>query len=70
MKKVALFTVGAFAGLILCFVVFYISGLAFESFGISLYESESDQQRNFNVFLVASVVSFFAGGVVCAKKFA
>lgn len=67
MKKLTLFLVGAIAGVL---VVFYISGLAFESLGIRLYESEADQQRNFNIFLISSLISFIAGGMLCAKKFA
>ncbi|WP_133510954.1 hypothetical protein [Candidatus Thiosymbion oneisti] len=70
MKKLALFLVGAIAGVLVCFIVFYISGLAFESLGIRLYESEADQQRNFNIFLISSLISFIAGGMLCAKKFA
>jgi len=70
MRKVVFFVVGAVIGILVCFAALYVSGSVFESFGIRLYESEADQQRNFNLFLVASVISGLAGGYFFARKLA
>jgi len=68
MRKIIRFIVGAIIGIVLCFVLFYISGYVFEALGINLYESESEQQRNFNIFLVLSLVFALVGGYVLSKK--
>lgn len=68
MKKIALFFLGAMVGLIICFVVVYLSGTLFEYFGVQLYRSESDQQRNFNIFIVVSVASSLLAGLLLVKK--
>lgn len=70
MKKVIFFLIGSIVGIVVCFAVLYVSGSIFESLGIQLYESESDQQRNFNIFLIASVISALISGYYFAKKFA
>ena len=70
MKKTMFFVLGAMVGISVCFIVLYLSGSIFEYFGIRFYESESDQQRNFNIFLVASTVCSLISGYLFAKKFA
>lgn len=70
MKKVTFFVLGAIIGVVLCFLLLYVTGSVFEHFGIRLYESESDQQKNFNIFLVASAVSAIVSGYLFAKRFA
>ncbi len=69
MKKVALFLLGTVAGFSFCFVLVYLSGMLVEHFGWVLYESEADQQRNFNIVMVllASVALF--GGWLCVRRF-
>lgn len=69
MKKITFFLIGAIVGIVVCFAALYASGLIFESLGIQLYESESDQQRNFNIFLVTSVISALISGYYFTKKF-
>ncbi len=69
MKKIGLFFSGVTVGLILCFFLVYLSGTLFEYFNIQLYESESDQQRNFNIFLFFSAISSFLTGLLFVKKF-
>jgi len=68
MKKSIVFLFGALIGLILCFALFYTSGIIFENLGIRLYESESEQQRNFNIFLGASLIFALVAGILFAKK--
>lgn len=70
MKKATFFVLGAIIGVAACFLLLYVTGSVLEYFGIQLYESESDQQRNFNIFLVASAVSAIVGGYLFSRKFA
>ena len=62
MKKFSSFVAGALVTTLACFAVFYLSGVVLDVVGINLYASEADQQRNFNVFLVASAVCGIVGG--------
>ena len=53
----ALFTVlGCLAGIFLAAVLVYLSGMAVEALGIKTYDSEFDQQRNFNLALAFTLV--------------
>ena len=70
MKKIIYFTLGAFVGLIISIAILYTSGYILESLDMLLYESEADQQRNFNIFLVVSVLISIIGGVLFVKKIA
>jgi hypothetical protein len=70
MKKTTFFILGTIVGLLTCFALLYLSGSIFEYFGLRFYESESDQQRNFNVFLVVSIICSLITGYLFAKKFA
>lgn len=70
MKKFFFFILGAVVGLIVCFVILYSSGTLLEYFNIQLYNSEADQQRNFNIFIVASVIISVICGFLFAKKLA
>ncbi len=69
MKKTGLFFLGIIVGLIISFALVYLSGTLFEYFNIQLYESESEQQRNFNIFLVISMMFSFLAGLLFVKKF-
>lgn len=68
MRALASFALGALLGLIFCAAALYLSGMLFEYFGIRLYESEYDQQRNFNVFVLVSVVVAGVSGLVGLKR--
>jgi len=68
MKKISLFLIGAVVGLVACFILIYISGMLFEYLGVQLYDSEADQQRNFNIYLVVSAISSLVVGILFAKK--
>lgn len=69
MRKATFFTLGAILGVAVCFFLLYVTGSVLEHFGIRLYESELDQQRNFNLFLLASAVSAIVSGYFFAKRF-
>lgn len=56
MKKLLFFVMGSLGGMLLSFCLVYLSGYILESFGMVMYESESDQQRNFNIFIISSVL--------------
>lgn len=68
-KKLALFLIGALSGLVVCWALVYLSGMMFDYWGIRLYESEAEQQRNFNVVLLFSAIAFLTGGILATKKF-
>lgn len=70
MKKAAFFLIGVVVGLVSCFFIIYLSGVLLEYLGIQLYESEVDQQRNFNMFLVISAIASIVGGLLFVKKIA
>ncbi len=70
MKKVTFFILGAFIGVVSCFLLLYATGSVLEHFGIRLYDSELEQQRNFNLFLLVSVVFATVSGYFFAKRFA
>ncbi|PIE83147.1 MAG: hypothetical protein CSA09_03530 [Candidatus Contendobacter odensis] len=56
MKKFLLFLAGAVAGILVSFCLAYVSGYILENMGVILYKSESDQQRNFNIFIILGLV--------------
>ena len=70
MKKLGLFISGFIAGLIIVFVFFYALGHGLEYLDIQLYESESDQQRNFNIYVVTSLVVGLLVGYLFNRWFA
>ena len=70
MKKGAFFLLGVAVGLVACFLTLYLSGTVLEYFGMRMYENESDQQRNFNLFLLVSAVLSLCSGLLFARKFA
>ncbi|WP_152428872.1 hypothetical protein [Methylomonas sp. MK1] len=69
MRKVTFFTLGAILGVAFCFLLLYVTGSVLEHFHIRLYESELDQQRNFNLFLLASSAFAIVSGYFFAKRF-
>lgn len=70
MKKTIFFILGAIVGMVASFVVLYLFGSISEYLGIKYYESESDQQRNFNIFIAVSVIISLINGYLFAKIFA
>ena len=73
MTKVILqFIAGSLFGVIAALVVAYSFGFLMDSMGVSLYSSESDQQRNFNIFLgftiFLALVFGYLGTKIGAKK--
>lgn len=51
-KKIIKFIIGFLVGSLIVFSFTYLFGYIVGEMGIKLYESESDQQRNFNVVFV------------------
>ena len=70
MKKFSGFVAGALVAMLACFAIFYLSGVVLDAVRINLYVSETDQQRNFNVFLVTSAVCGIVGGFLLVRKLA
>lgn len=70
MKKAVIFVFGAIIGVAVCLLLLYVAGSVLGHFGIQLYKSESDQQRNFNIFLVTIAVSAIISGYYFVKRVA
>lgn len=68
MKKLLRFTVGFIGAGFIYFAFAYGFGLLAESMGIRLYESEADQQRNFNIVVALWLVISVTAGLYLAKK--
>ncbi|MCF6236927.1 MAG: hypothetical protein L3J70_11255 [Gammaproteobacteria bacterium] len=68
-KKISLFVSGFAAGLIVVFTIFYALGHGLEYFDIQLYKSESDQQRNFNIYVLTSLVVGVLAGYLFNRWF-
>jgi heme O synthase-like polyprenyltransferase len=70
MRKTTLFIIGFCAGACACLLVVLALGVLFNLLSIQLYASEADQQRNFNLFLIASFIFGSVGGFFALKRFA
>ena len=55
-KKIIKFIIGFFVGSLIVFSFSYLFGYIVGEMGIRLYESESDQQRNFNIVFVTWLI--------------
>lgn len=56
MKSIVIFMLSFLVSSALFFAFIYVLGYLIEQLGISLYESEADQQRNFNVVIASWIV--------------
>ena len=66
-KLLIKFLIGFVIGSIIIFVVMYGAGSALEYYGVILYESESDQQRNFNIAIFSWLLFSSISGYLSAK---
>jgi len=66
-KIILKFTGGFFVGCVLAFILVYTFGFIMESLSISLYDSESDQQRNFNIYLLFTLFLAVISGYIATK---
>ena len=63
------FFIGFVVSSVVFFIALYVIGYSLESMEISLYNSESDQQRNFNIVLSAwGCIAFVSGWYLSLKK--
>lgn len=69
MRKTVLFIIGFCAGACACLLVILALGMLLNHFSVQLYASEADQQRNFNLFLIAGLIFGFVGGFFALKRF-
>lgn len=68
MKKIIWFILAFIAASLIFFTVVYVVGLTAESWGMRLYDSEADQQRNFNIVMSLWLFLSVVAGVVAARK--
>jgi len=66
-KNIILFISGFVIGSILVFVLIYAIGYILELAGIILYDSENDQQKNFNIAMVIWLLVSVASGYLATK---
>ena len=69
MRKATIFILGFGLGALVCVTLAFLLGMALSQFSIQLYESELDQQRNFNFFVIASLVFGLMSGFFSIKRF-
>ena len=68
MIKIILKFIGGFiVGSILAFAILYVFGSIMESLNVPLYNSESDQQRNFNIYLIFTLLLATISGYLATK---
>lgn len=67
-KRLIWFFVGFLGSSVIYFALVYIFGLALSNLEISLYNSESDQQRNFNIVMGIWLLFGIFGGWFLSKK--
>lgn len=69
MKKVIWFVFGFVLATLVYFALVYMVGVFAEKFGFVLYESESDQQRNFNIVISLWIIlSTITGFILSLRK--
>lgn len=69
MKKVLLFFGFFIIGFIVTLGFIYLFGFLASKFGVVLYESEYDQQRNFNIVFVLTFLCSLISGIIGARKY-
>lgn len=69
MRKTALFIIGFCVGACVCLLLIFALGMLLNQFSIQLYASEADQQRNFNLFVIATLIIGFICGISTLKRF-
>jgi len=68
MIKITLKFIGGFLiGTILVFIITYAFGYIMESMNIGLFDSERDQQRNFNIFIGFTIIIAIISGYLATK---
>lgn len=68
MIKLTLKFIGGFLiGTILVFIITYAFGYIMESMNIGLFDSERDQQRNFNIFIGFTIIIAIISGYLATK---
>lgn len=66
-KKIIKFIIGFFVGSLIVFSSTYLFGYIVGEMGIRLYESESEQQRNFNIVFVIWLITSIIFGYFATK---
>lgn len=66
-KSIAKFIIGFLVGTIIVYALIYAFGAVLNEIGVRLYESESDQQRNFNMVMFIWLVGASAMGYFSVK---
>jgi len=62
MRKISFTLIGAILGCLLVAGIVFASGAILQSMDLRLYDSEADQQRNFNIVMTAAAAFCALGG--------
>lgn len=68
MIKALRFAAGFLVGWLVAFALIYLVGSGAESMGIRWFDSESDQQRNFNIVMLVCALFGVVSGVYLARR--
>ena len=68
MIKALKFAGGFLVGWLIAFALIYLVGFGVELMGFRWFDSESDQQRNFNIVMLVCALSGVALGVYLARR--
>lgn len=66
-KTIIKFILGFIGGCVVAYFLTYAFGMLMDTIGVQMYDSESDQQRNFNVFLIFTLLVSILFGYLATK---
>ncbi len=66
-KKSGKFIIGFLAGALIIYALIYAFGTVLNEFEIVLYDSEDDQQKNFNIAIVIWLTGSVLSGYISTK---
>lgn len=69
MRKITIFFLGFCVGILICVMLMFAFGILMSQFSIQLYGSEFEQQRNFNFFVIISLIMGLISGAFTLKRF-
>ena len=66
-KTIIKFILGFIGGCIAAYLLTYAFGMIMNMVGVQLFDSESDQQRNFNIFLIFTLLVAVVTGYLATR---
>ena len=66
-KVIVKFILGFVGGCVVAYFLTYAFGMLMNMIGLQLFDSESDQQRNFNIFIIFTLLVAIVSGYLATK---